>query len=77
MDNLEFNSLPDVQIEINQDNSNQDITIEAGMIFTSTQEQGERGLKGDRGEKGEMGERGPQGIQGERGERGPQGAQGI
>lgn len=81
MDNLRFEQQPETKIEIKQESHEQNIKIEAGLIYTSEQgPQGERGEKGEKGEKGDRGNDGSQGVpgpKGDQGERGPQGIPGI
>ena len=80
MDNLQFEQQPEVKIEIKQESHEQNIKIEAGLVYTAEQgprgERGEKGEKGDRGDAGVQGVPGPKGDQGERGLRGEPGAKG-
>lgn len=60
MDNLRFEQQPETKIEIKQESHEQNIKIEAGLVYTS--EQGPRGERGEKGEKGEKGDKGADGA---------------
>ena len=51
MDNLVFENSPEPSIEIQQVDNSANITVEAGLVYTS--EQGPRGERGEKGEKGD------------------------
>lgn len=80
MDNLVFENPSEPSIKIQQADNSANITVEAGLMYTSEQgprgERGEKGEKGDRGNDGSQGAPGPKGDQGERGLRGEPGVKG-
>lgn len=78
MDNLVFENSSEHSIEIQQVDNSANVTVEAGLVYTSEQgPQGERGERGEKGEKGDRGNDGLQGIPGPKGDQGEQGPQGI
>lgn len=74
MDNLVFENSSEPSIEIQQVDNSANITVEAGLVYTS--EQGPQGERGPQGLQGIQGIPGPQGPQGPQGPPGPAGSSG-